>query len=240
MGKRVISVPIKEVERLRLKGDHVSSPPSDSWAWRKYGQKPIKGSPYPRGYYRCSSSKACPARKQVERSRADPNMLIVTYSCEHNHPPPSSRSIHHRPPPRAAVATTSVSEEELDIEDEDDDDDDEVEKEKPRILAHDQSQELISESKYSSIGEVPLISGGEFGWLTDFESTSTIILESPILMEERSSTDREMAMIFSMREEEESDLFADLGELPECSTVFRRGMAQREEERRRRSLATTG
>lgn len=167
-------------------------------------------------------------------------MLIVTYSCEHNHPPPSSRSIHHRPPPRAAVATTSVSEEELDIEDEDDDDDDEEEKEKPRNLAHDQSQELISENKYSSIGEVPLISGGEFGWLTDFESTSTIILESPILMEERSSTDREMAMIFSMREEEESDLFADLGELPECSTVFRRGMAQREEEQRRRSLATTG
>ncbi|KAG5028764.1 hypothetical protein JHK87_012278 [Glycine soja] len=28
-----------------------------------------------RGYYRCSSSKACPARKQVERSRTDPNML---------------------------------------------------------------------------------------------------------------------------------------------------------------------
>ncbi|KAG5116879.1 hypothetical protein JHK84_042992 [Glycine max] len=28
-----------------------------------------------KGYYRCSSSKACPARKQVERSRTDPNML---------------------------------------------------------------------------------------------------------------------------------------------------------------------
>ncbi|MED6118825.1 WRKY Transcription Factor [Stylosanthes scabra] len=59
--------------------------PSDLWAWRKYGQKPIKGSPYPRGYYRCSSTKGCPARKQVERSRTDPNMLVITYTCEHNH-----------------------------------------------------------------------------------------------------------------------------------------------------------
>ncbi|KAK6155632.1 hypothetical protein DH2020_009880 [Rehmannia glutinosa] len=33
---------------------------ADSWAWRKYGQKPIKGSPYPRNYYRCSTSKAAP------------------------------------------------------------------------------------------------------------------------------------------------------------------------------------
>ncbi|KAE8664937.1 RING/U-box superfamily protein, putative isoform 1 [Hibiscus syriacus] len=34
---------------------------SDVWAWRKYGQKPVKGSPYPRGYYKCSSSKRHPA-----------------------------------------------------------------------------------------------------------------------------------------------------------------------------------
>ncbi|XLT59644.1 hypothetical protein HN873_052248, partial [Arachis hypogaea] len=54
--------------------------PSDLWAWRKYGQKPIKGSPYPRGYYRCSSTKGCPTRKQVERSRTDPNMLVITYT----------------------------------------------------------------------------------------------------------------------------------------------------------------
>ncbi|KAJ6812960.1 putative WRKY transcription factor 35 [Iris pallida] len=66
--------------------------PSDLWAWRKYGQKPIKGSPYPRGYYRCSSSKGCSARKQVERSRTDPNMLVITYASEHNHPWPTQRN----------------------------------------------------------------------------------------------------------------------------------------------------
>ncbi|MFQ6626780.1 hypothetical protein Gotur_006148 [Gossypium turneri] len=65
---------------------------SDVWAWRKYGQKPIKGSPYPRGYYRCSSSKGCLARKQVERHRSDPNMFIVTYTAEHNHPAPTHRN----------------------------------------------------------------------------------------------------------------------------------------------------
>ncbi|XP_074568974.1 putative WRKY transcription factor 14 [Curcuma longa] len=66
--------------------------PSDLWAWRKYGQKPIKGSPYPRGYYRCSSSKGCSARKQVERSRTEPNMLVITYTSEHNHPWPTQRN----------------------------------------------------------------------------------------------------------------------------------------------------
>ncbi|KAL5727176.1 WRKY Transcription Factor [Ranunculus cassubicifolius] len=65
---------------------------SDMWAWRKYGQKPIKGSPYPRGYYRCSSSKGCLARKQVERSRTDPLMFIITYTAEHNHPVPTHRN----------------------------------------------------------------------------------------------------------------------------------------------------
>ncbi|XP_010055079.2 WRKY transcription factor 22 isoform X2 [Eucalyptus grandis] len=65
---------------------------SDIWAWRKYGQKPIKGSPYPRGYYRCSSSKGCLARKQVERNRSDPGMFVVTYTAEHNHPAPTHRN----------------------------------------------------------------------------------------------------------------------------------------------------
>ncbi|XVE57959.1 hypothetical protein DITRI_Ditri04bG0131300 [Diplodiscus trichospermus] len=73
---------------------HVTSDdlPSDIWAWRKYGQKPIKGSPYPRSYYRCSSSKGCLARKQVERSCSDPRIFIITYTAEHSHGHPTRRN----------------------------------------------------------------------------------------------------------------------------------------------------
>ncbi|KAF5732394.1 WRKY transcription factor 27 [Tripterygium wilfordii] len=76
-------------EVCRVTAENLSS---DLWAWRKYGQKPIKGSPYPRNYYRCSSSKGCGARKQVERSNTDPNMFILTYTGDHTHPRPTHRN----------------------------------------------------------------------------------------------------------------------------------------------------
>ncbi|KMS96691.1 hypothetical protein BVRB_8g200770 isoform B [Beta vulgaris subsp. vulgaris] len=84
-AKKVVCIPAPAVANSRQTGEVV---PSDLWAWRKYGQKPIKGSPYPR----CSSSKGCSARKQVERSRTDPNMLVITYTSEHNHPWPTQRN----------------------------------------------------------------------------------------------------------------------------------------------------
>ncbi|XP_057512300.1 WRKY transcription factor 22-like [Actinidia eriantha] len=65
---------------------------SDMWAWRKYGQKPIKGSPYPRSYYRCSSLKGCLARKQVDRSQTNPEMFVITYTADHCHSQPTRRS----------------------------------------------------------------------------------------------------------------------------------------------------
>ncbi|KAG7036336.1 putative WRKY transcription factor 39, partial [Cucurbita argyrosperma subsp. argyrosperma] len=66
--------------------------PSDEYSWRKYGQKPIKGSPHPRGYYKCSSMRGCPARKHVDRCLQQPSMLIVTYEGEHNHPTMSAHT----------------------------------------------------------------------------------------------------------------------------------------------------
>ncbi|GKV23176.1 hypothetical protein SLEP1_g32939 [Rubroshorea leprosula] len=75
------------VQHVRADG-----PSSDIWAWRKYGQKLIRGSPYPRSYYKCSSSKGCLARKQVERCYWDPRIFIITYTAEHSHDQPTHRS----------------------------------------------------------------------------------------------------------------------------------------------------
>ncbi|KAG5396734.1 hypothetical protein IGI04_018548 [Brassica rapa subsp. trilocularis] len=72
--------------RVPAISNKVADIPPDDYSWRKYGQKPIKGSPYPRGYYKCSSMRGCPARKHVERCLEDPVMLIVTYEAEHSHP----------------------------------------------------------------------------------------------------------------------------------------------------------
>ncbi|XP_015064335.1 probable WRKY transcription factor 65 isoform X1 [Solanum pennellii] len=245
--KRVVSVPIKEIEGSKMKGE-ISMPPSDSWAWRKYGQKPIKGSPYPRGYYRCSSSKGCPARKQVERSRADPNMLVVTYSCEHNHPWPASRNNQHNHRTTtntsciinnntktkmktiasltATTTTTTITTSNIAVSEE-------------KVTGDfTRPSEPNSDEKFVNLGESSssLINANEFGWFSDLiECTSTTMLESPILTQV--DCDIDMSSTLTMREEDVS-LFADLGELPECSTVFGRGMMERDEERRRHSLTS--
>ncbi|KAK4277077.1 hypothetical protein QN277_015129 [Acacia crassicarpa] len=76
---------MKKVVRVPAISSKVADIPPDEYSWRKYGQKPIKGSPYPRGYYKCSTVRGCPARKHVERALDDPTMLIVTYEGEHRH-----------------------------------------------------------------------------------------------------------------------------------------------------------
>ncbi|KAJ6372770.1 hypothetical protein OIU76_027152 [Salix suchowensis] len=91
---------VKRTIRVPAISSKVADIPVDEYSWRKYGQKPIKGSPYPRGYYKCSSVRGCPARKHVERAVDDPAMLIVTYEGEHRH--------SHAPLPEHVTANAAM------------------------------------------------------------------------------------------------------------------------------------
>ncbi|GAV61722.1 WRKY domain-containing protein [Cephalotus follicularis] len=70
----------------------VIKPADDGYNWRKYGQKPIKGSEYPRSYYKCTYLN-CPVKKKVERS-SDGQITEIIYKGQHNHeqPQPNRRA----------------------------------------------------------------------------------------------------------------------------------------------------
>ncbi|CAL9226921.1 unnamed protein product [Arabidopsis halleri] len=75
-------------------GDSMASgaPADDGYNWRKYGQKLVKGSEYPRSYYKCTHPN-CEVKKKVERSR-EGHIIEIIYAGAHNHPkpPPNRRS----------------------------------------------------------------------------------------------------------------------------------------------------
>ncbi|GKD51720.1 WRKY transcription factor WRKY51-like protein [Tanacetum coccineum] len=90
----------RKVKMIPIIGSKVDSIPADNYSWKKYGEKKVTGTQFPRVYYKCNSVKGCPARKRVELSLTDSKMLVVTYDGEHQHP--------HRQPTPLPVSMTGL------------------------------------------------------------------------------------------------------------------------------------
>jgi hypothetical protein len=169
------------------------------------------------GYYRCSSSKGCPARKQVERSRADPAVLLVTYTFDHNHeaPRPKSSCCHQqgRPPaPKPDEPVVAVAEQ----EDEPEDWQEPEQKVVPGLAGPETAPATATLAPVAEEDE-----SFDLGWFDQYPTWHRSVLYAPLLAPEE--WEREL--------QGEDALFAGLGELPECAVVFGR--------RRELSLAAT-
>ncbi|XP_062083652.1 probable WRKY transcription factor 69 isoform X1 [Humulus lupulus] len=192
--RKVVTVRIDTTNNNNVGKAKNEGPPSDFWSWRKYGQKPIKGSPYPRGYYRCSTSKGCSAKKQVERSKTDASVLIITYTCSHNHPGPNSDMI---------INSSNTTDQEL------------------NITRHDHDQQVITKQKEVSEGAVDsshYIESPQKDIVIDFkedpflgEQLEPVRCLSPTLPKSKPSSLEEEE---DHEDDKENDFFDELEELP--------------------------
>ncbi|EEF31402.1 probable WRKY transcription factor 49 [Ricinus communis] len=127
----------------------------DGYKWRKYGQKSIKNSPFPRSYYRCTNPR-CSAKKQVERSSEDQDTLVITYEGLHLHFAYPyflvDQANHLKPPLKKPKKSTSKAEE-------------------TQQTQEDEAQECPSQEASatltSSLDDCPQGSGGPQGLLED-------------------------------------------------------------------------
>nr|AMQ46232.1 WRKY8 transcription factor [Panax ginseng] len=204
--KTVLTVKIEENENGKQKSE--GPPPSDCWSWRKYGQKPIKGSPYPRGYYKCSTSKGCSAKKQVERCRTDASLLIVTYTSTHNHPSPKE--------PKQEQPNIQITEEDNSLITPE-------EKDEQSLNGHEEdgASENITDFHYC---QSPFNSSDHQDIVINIrheeESTFTENLQTVLFDEKEKPLCYPHLMTFSTPKSEENDFYDELGELPPSTSYF--------------------
>nr|QCV57281.1 WRKY transcription factor [Fagopyrum tataricum] len=74
----------------------------DGYIWRKYGQKLVKGSEYPRSYYKCTHP-TCEVKKLFECA-PDGQITDIIYKGTHDHPMP-------QPTNRTSASSISIQEE---------------------------------------------------------------------------------------------------------------------------------
>ena len=82
----LVQVNMRQDVKVQQPSSSEDRPSYDGYNWRKYGQKQVKGSEYPRSYYKCTHP-SCPMKKKVERS-FDGQIAEIVYKGEHNHPKP--------------------------------------------------------------------------------------------------------------------------------------------------------
>jgi hypothetical protein len=134
----------------------------------------------------------------VERSRADPTVLLVTYTFDHNHEAPrpkSSSSCCHQ------LAETEVPEQQEPEE--------EQEQKVVPGLAGPEAEAATTATVAPAAEEDESF---DFGWFDQYPTWHRSALYAPLLPPEE--WEREL--------QGEDALFAGLGELPECAVVFGR------------------
>ncbi|KAG8389567.1 hypothetical protein BUALT_Bualt02G0242600 [Buddleja alternifolia] len=223
MSERVVvAVKIEENDNNK-KQQKNEGPPSDCWSWRKYGQKPIKGSPYPRGYYRCSTSKGCSAKKQVERCKTDASMLIITYTSTHNHPGPVhfNQKQHQQNDGSVPALTTDThpttpkQEQEAEMK---------PDQETPVTTIDGEDHFHYYQSPFHSSTpdhiNINIVNQDENPFAETLETQSVIYNEDPKEFSDRDSVD----FNYSLLNSEENDFYDELEELPTSSffTAFMR------------------
>lgn len=142
----------------------------------------------------------------------DPTMLLITYACEHNHPKPTTK------PHQTSTATSPNAEPELPAK---------------TVTPNDEELTIFASQVDLDLGDDSATLLSAFGWFSDVASTA--VLESPICAGNSSCVDYDVAT--RLGDEEDEYLFADLGELPEGSVIFRHKMVESDEQNRRCSLS---